>query len=136
MSALTSTPSMTPLTRSPLGARVRTGQVLLTLFFTMSALIAVSTVFADDPFEAPALVLIASFGLLAAILGIAAVWGAVTSRLVQLSMWAMPLFFVSHVATLGTWLPDAPFAVLSAVGALLVMGAGSGPAKVDDAAPA
>jgi hypothetical protein len=115
-----------PVTVRPdrLGARVRTGQTILTAILALSAVVALSTVFVDDPFEPAAVVLIASFGVLAAVLGIASVWGGIRSGTVQVAVWAVPLFFVSHIATLGTWVPDAIFAVVSAVGAVLIAGAG------------
>lgn len=117
-----SVPAPTP---SRLGARVRTGQAILTAILLLCALVALSTIFVDDPFEPAAVVLIASFGVLAAVLGIASVWGAIRVRLVRLAVWALPLFFVSHIAALGTWLPDGVLAVASGVGAALVAGAGS-----------
>lgn len=122
----TTTEAAAALTRPPsrLGARARSGQIILTVVLALCALVALSTIFVDDPFEAPAVVLIASFGVLAAVLGLAAVWGAIRSRIVQLAVWALPLFFVSHIAALGTWMPDAIFAVVSAVGAALVAGTG------------
>jgi hypothetical protein len=100
-------------------ARVRVGQVLLTLLLVVCALVAASTAFSDDPFPPAAVVLIASFGLLAAVLGLVVVWSTPRSRVARLAVWALPLFFVWHVAALGTWIPDAGFAVLAAVGALL-----------------
>ena len=103
-----------------LGARVRIGQSILTVILAVCALVALSTVFVEDPFEPAAVVLIASFGVLAAVLGIATVWGAIRSRAVRIAVWALPLFFVSHVAALGTWMPDGVFAIVSAIGAALV----------------
>ncbi|WP_309127189.1 hypothetical protein [Microbacterium sp.] len=100
--------------------RNRTGQALLTAVFALCGVIAISTAFADDPFEASAVVLIASFGTLAAVLGVAAVWGGMHSRAVRVALWALPLFFVWHVAALGTWLPDAILGIVSAVGILLL----------------
>lgn len=107
-----------------LPARVRVGQSLLTLVLACCALVSLSTMFVDDPFEPPAVVLIASFGTLAAALGLAAVWAGVRSQLIRISLWALPLFFVWHIAALGTWLPDAVLAIISASGALLITGAG------------
>ncbi|WP_353815546.1 hypothetical protein [Agromyces sp. SYSU T00266] len=102
------------------GARARIGQGILVALFAVSAVFAMSVLFADDPFPASATVLIASFGALAAVLGIVAVVGGLGSRVVRVGLWAFPLFFVWHVAALGTWIPDAGFAVLSAVGVALV----------------
>lgn len=100
--------------------RTRVGQALLTAVFALCALISISTAFADDPFEPSAIVLIASFGTLAAALGIGAVWGGLRSRIVRTALWALPLFFVSHVAALGTWIPDAILGIVSAIGILLL----------------
>lgn len=110
--------------RSRLGARVRTGQVVLTVLFVLSGVIALSTLFATDPFEHDAVVLIASFGALGAVLGVAGVWGGVGSRLVRIAFWALPLFFAWHIAALGTWMPDAVLGVIAGIGAALVTGAG------------
>ncbi|WP_173922050.1 hypothetical protein [Agromyces sp. Marseille-P2726] len=105
-----------------LPVRVRIGQGVLTAVLIACALVALSTMFVDDPFEPAAVVLIASFGTLAAALGLAAVWGGVRSRTVRLGLWALPLFFVWHVAALGTWIPDAVLAVVAASGVVLVTG--------------
>lgn len=106
------------------GIRVRTrvGQGLLTAMLVICGLVAISSAFADDPFPAAAVTLIASFGSLAAVIGIAAVWGGMRSRTVRVALWALPLFFAWHVAVLGTWIPDAAFAVVSGVGILLLDG--------------
>jgi hypothetical protein len=111
---------------SRLTPRVRTGQTILTLVLILCALVSLSTAFVDDPFEPDAVLLIASFGVLACMLGLASVWGGVRSRLIRISVWALPLFFISHLAVLGTWLPDGVLAVVSAIGAALVAGAGGG----------
>lgn len=108
-----------------LAPRVRVGQALLTAVFAVCALVALSTMFVDEPFESSAVVLIASFGTLSAVLGIAAVWGGVRSRVVRAGLWALPLFFVWHIAALGTWLPDAVLAVIAAAGVVLVAAAPS-----------
>lgn len=105
-------------------ARVRIGQGLLTAVFVVCALVALSTMFVDDPFESAAVVLIASFGSLAAVLGLTAVWGGIRSRLVRVGLWALPLFFVWHIAALGTWLPDAVLAIVAAAGLVLLVNPG------------
>ncbi|WP_430646139.1 hypothetical protein [Agromyces sp. GXS1127] len=102
------------------GLRVRIGQGVLIALFALSGVIALSTLFADDPFAPAATVLIASFGALASVLGITAAIGGLDSRVVRAGLWAFPLFFVWHVAALGTWVPDAAFAVIAAVGVALV----------------
>jgi hypothetical protein len=94
--------------------------MLLTVVLALSAVVAISTMFVPDPFEPDATVLIASFGTLAAVLGLAAVWGSSGSRVVRVALWAIPLFFIWHVAALGTWIPDAVLAVLSGIGILLL----------------
>ncbi|WP_400993629.1 hypothetical protein [Agromyces sp. GXQ0307] len=104
------------------GIRVRIGQGILIALFALSGVFALSTMFADDPFPASATVLIASFGALAAALGIATVIGGLRSRVVRAGLWSLPLFFAWHVAALGTWLPDAAFAVVAVVGVALVSG--------------
>ncbi len=102
------------------GVRVRIGQGVLIALFGLAGVIAMSTLVEEDPFPSSATVLIASFGALAAVLGITAVIGGIDSRVVRAGLWALPLFFVWHVAALGTWIPDAAFAVLAAVGVALV----------------
>lgn len=124
MTTTVSEPVATDAARLP--ARVRVGQSLLAAVFAACALVSISTMFVDDPFEPAAVVLIASFGSLAAIVGLAAVWGGVRSRLIRIALWALPLFFVWHIAALGTWVPDAVFAVVAASGAVMVTGAGRG----------
>jgi hypothetical protein len=45
-----------------------------------------------------------------------AVWGLPTGqRWAWLALWVVPAFLLSHVALLGTVVPDAPFALLAAV---------------------
>ncbi|WP_309065204.1 hypothetical protein [Microbacterium sp.] len=99
--------------------RIRVGQVLLTILFAMCAAVSLSTMFADDPFDASAVVLIASFGCLAAVLGAAATWSLRRAPTLWWALWALPAFFVWHVAALGTWVPDAVLAVVGAVALLL-----------------
>jgi hypothetical protein len=99
--------------------RVRVGQILLTVLLVLCALVAISTAFSDDPFPSAAVVLIASFGVLAAAFGLVTVWSVGTSRAARAAVWALPVFFIVHVAALGTWIPDALFAVAAAIGALL-----------------
>lgn len=98
---------------------MRVGQILLTVLLAICALVAASSAFVDDPFPGAAVVLIATFGVLAAILGIGTVWSMPSSRMARVAVWALPAFFVVHVAALGTWIPDAVLAVAAAIGALL-----------------
>lgn len=120
---MTTAPSTTDAPRTPLrrapGGRVRAGQIVLTVLLVLVATVAASTAFSDDPFPGPAIVLIASFGLLAVAFGLVVTWSTPISRAARLAVWALPLFFVWHVAALQTWLPDAVFAVVAAVGAIL-----------------
>jgi hypothetical protein len=120
----TATPTESDVSNSSprLPVRVRVGQGVLTAVLIACALVALSTMFVDDPFEPAAVLLIASFGTLAAALGLAAVWGGIRSRTVRLGLWALPLFFVWHIAALGTWIPDAVLAVVAASGVVLVSG--------------
>jgi hypothetical protein len=99
------------------------------VLLVLIAVVAASTAFSDDPFPAPAIVLLASFGLLASAFGLVATWSTDRSRMARIAVWALPLFFVWHVAALHTWIPDALFAVAAAVGALL---AGAGQRRTDD----
>jgi hypothetical protein len=110
------TTSLTTPTAVRPSARVRAGRIVLTAVLVLCGLVAVSTAFSDDPFPAPAVVLIATFGALAVLFGIAVVWWSGRARVV---LWALPVFFVVHVAALGTWIPDAALAVVSTVGVLL-----------------
>ncbi|WCM56478.1 hypothetical protein [Microbacterium sp. EF45047] len=109
--------------------RICTGQVLLSVLFALCAMIAASTAFADDPFEPAAVVLIASFGCLAAVLGAAIVWSLPAAPRLWWALWALPGFFVRHVAALGTWVPDAVFAVAATAGVLLAKPARARPAR-------
>ena len=99
--------------------RVRIGQTLLTVLLALCALVAISTAFSDDPFPSAAVVLISSFGVLATAFGLVTVWTVGTSRASRIAIWALPVFFIVHVAALGTWIPDAVFATAAAIGALL-----------------
>ena len=115
-------PSLANRARRGARIRVRVGQGVLVALFALAGVISLSTLFAEDPFPPAATVLIASFGALSAVLGITAVIGGIGSRVVRVGLWALPLFFVWHVAALGTWVPDAVFAVVAAVGVVLVSG--------------
>lgn len=106
-----------------MSARIRTGQVLLVIVFALCAVISISTFFADDPFPREACVLIASFGCAFAALGIVLVTTAIRVAAVRRGLWVLPLFFVSHVAMLGTWVPDAILAIVSAAAVVLASGA-------------
>lgn len=100
--------------------RALIAQVVLTLLFALSAIIAISTIFVPDSFEPAAVVLIGSFGCLASVLGISATWTAPDSSCSRLALWALPLFFVWHIAALGTWMPDAALGAVAAVCILLL----------------
>jgi hypothetical protein len=96
--------------------------VVLTLIALLSGLISLSVnAPMTDPFEHDARVLISTFGV-----GMAVLAAAVTlvpfrrgERWAWSVLWVWPAFFVVHVVTLGTVLPDGIFALLT-VGALLV----------------
>ncbi|WP_166878834.1 hypothetical protein [Salinibacterium sp. ZJ450] len=102
-----------------MSARARVGQIVLCVLFVLTGVIALSTLFVDDPFPYDAQVLIASFGAAFALIGFVATLGGIGTRLVWLSLWTLPLFLASHVVTLGTWLPDAVLGAVAIVALLL-----------------
>lgn len=102
-----------------MSAVVRTGQVILCALFVLTGVIALSTLFVDDPFPTEAQVMVASFGLAYAAVSLIVTVGAIRVRTVWFSLWVLPLFLVSHVIALGTWVPDAVLAAV-AIAALLL----------------
>ena len=97
---------------------------VLTAIAVLSGVIAVSVnAPMEDQFEHDARVLITSFGLGMALLSVvvALVPFRRGEQWAWLALWVWPAFFVSHVALLGTVLPDGLFAVVTA-GALLLAG--------------
>ena len=114
--------------------RTRIGQVILVLLFVLCGVISISTAFADDPFPFEAIVLIASFGATLAVLGVVVTLTALDKPAIRLALWVLPLFFVSHVALLGTWVPDAILAVVSAITLVLVSLPSKAPARAEAAA--
>jgi len=94
----------------------RAGQAALAFISVLSALIAVSVYFVEDPFPADALVLIASFGVGMGVLTFAcAAFGLDgAQRWPWLALWVLPAFFVWHVVALGTVVPDAILGVVTA----------------------
>jgi hypothetical protein len=105
-----------------MNARTRTGQIVLFVLFALCAVISVSTYVAEDPFPSDAQALISTFGVGFAVLGIVTTACAARSRAARSALWILPAFFVAHVALLGTWLPDAVLAVVSAVAIALMHG--------------
>ncbi len=114
---------------------VRAATGILVLLSILMGVIGTSVLFVtDDPFEHDAQVLIASFALGMAILGIAITltgfrrgqWWA------WLALWYYPVFFIYHVLALGTVLPEGVFAVLATAALLLARPSRS----ADSAAPA
>ncbi len=98
----------------------RVGQAVLVLFGVLCTVIALSVFFVPDPFEPDAQALIGTFGagmgllvLMLATLGLAS-----GQRWPWLALWLLPAFFLSHVALIGTVLPDGVFAVISVVALL------------------
>ncbi len=93
----------------------RAGQAVLTLLGLLCVLIAISVYFVPDPFDSDAQALVATFGagmgLLVVVLAMSGLGAG--SRVAWLALWVLPAFFVSHVALLGTWLPDGLFAVVA-----------------------
>lgn len=71
----------------------------------------------EDQFEHDARVLITTFGLGMAALSLAVVLGPFRrgERWAWATLWVWPAFFVAHVVTLGTVVPDGVFAVATAV---------------------
>ncbi len=98
----------------------RVGQAVLVLFGVLCTVIALSVFFVPDPFEPDAQALIGTFGagmgLLVLVLATAGL--ASGQRWPWLALWLLPVFFLSHVALIGTLLPDGVFTVI-AVAALL-----------------
>ena len=98
----------------------RAGQVVLVVSGLLSIVFSASTlVVTDDPFPADANALIASWGVGMGVMVIVLATAGLRSRQkwAWLALWVVPAFFASHVAMLGTWIPDGVLAVLS-VGAL------------------
>lgn len=72
--------------------------------------------FVDDPFPYAANVLITTFAAGMTILAVSALVLLFRdgNRVAWFGLWAYPAFFVSHVALLGTFVPDLVFAVVAA----------------------
>lgn len=94
----------------------RVGQAVLVLLGVLCTLIAISVFFVPDGFEPDAQALVGTFGagmgllvLMLATLGLAS-----GQRWPWLALWLLPVFFLSHVALIGTLLPDGVFAVIAA----------------------
>jgi peptidoglycan/LPS O-acetylase OafA/YrhL len=104
-----------------MSARFKVGRIVLVLLGVLSAVIAVS-VYApvDDPFEPDARALIATFGVAFGVLVVVLATAGLASRQTWpwLALWTLPVFLVSHIVLLGTWVPDGVLAVV-AVAALL-----------------
>lgn len=99
-----------------MSAAARAGQVVLVVSGLLCILFSASTMFVtEDPFPEDANALIASFGVGMGVLVIvlATVGLAAGQRWAWLALWVVPAFFVSHVALLGTWVPDGVLAALS-----------------------
>lgn len=97
----------------------RVSQAVIVLFGVLTVVF-LSSVYADStatrfPDDANALIATAgvALGLLVIVLATAGISSG--ERWAWLALWVLPVFFVAHVALLGTWLPDAVFAVLSVV---------------------
>jgi hypothetical protein len=86
---------------------------LLTIVFYVSVYAATG----DDAFPDDANGLIATAGAALGVLVIALATVGINSgeRWAWLALWVLPAFFVAHCITLGTWIPDGVFAVLSVV---------------------
>ena len=82
----------------------RVGQAVLVLLGVLCTVIALSVFFVPDPFEPDAQALIGTFGagmgLLVLVLATAGL--ASGQRWPWLALWLLPVFFLSHVALIGT----------------------------------
>lgn len=98
----------------------RVGQVVLVVLGLLCIVIAMSVYGAPDPFEPDAQALIASFGAGYGVMVISTATAGLNAGHTGswLALWTLPVFFVSHVALIGTYVPDGVLAVVS-VGALL-----------------
>jgi hypothetical protein len=102
------------LTRTQTAAR---GILLLASGLTL--VFGTSTAFAGDSTPHDARVLEATFGAGMGLFGIALTLVAFSGdRRAWFALWYLPVFFAIHVATLGTWAPDAPLCMLTAVALL------------------
>lgn len=94
-----------------MSSKARAGQIVLTILGLLCGVIAISVNFVPDSFDSDANALISTFGVgFGAFVVILATFGL--SRhpgLAWPALWVLPAFFVSHVALLGTWLPDGIF---------------------------
>lgn len=108
------------MNRQGIGGRVAT--IVLVLLSVLSGVFGVSVWFVtENPWDHAAKVLVSTFAAGMAILGIAIIltgfrrgeWWA------WLVLWYYPVFFVIHVLTLGTVIPDGVFAALSTAALLL-----------------
>lgn len=108
------------MNRQGIAGRVAT--IILVLLSVLMGVIGVSVWFVtEDPLDHATKVLVSTFAAGMAILGIAIIltgfrrgeWWA------WLALWYYPVFFVIHVLTLGTVIPDGVFAALSVAALLL-----------------
>ena len=88
--------------------------------FGLLIIVFLGSVYADTTgvrFPDDANALIASAGVALGCLVIALATAGVSSgeRWAWLSLWVLPVFFLSHCLVLGTWIPDGVFMVLSVV---------------------
>jgi hypothetical protein len=114
-SAPGATPAAVPPRRRTMAAGVLAAVAVLAGVIAMSVNAPM-----EDPFERDARVLITTFGLGMAVLGAAV--ALVPFRRGEpwawCVLWAWPVFFVAHVVTLGTVVPDAVLAVVTAAALL------------------
>jgi hypothetical protein len=106
---------MTTLQRAAQSLMVIFG--LLTIVFYSSVYAATG----EEAFSDDANALIATGGAALGVLVIALATAGINSgeRWAWLALWVLPTFFLAHAVLLGTWIPDAVFAVLS-IGTLIV----------------
>jgi len=97
-----------------MGRQVTIGAGIFVAISVLAGVFAFSTVFVE-PVDRDNDTLIASFGLGMAVLSVLVALVPLRrgERWAWYAMLVWPLFFASHVAFLGTWVPDAPLFVLS-----------------------
>lgn len=107
------------------GWRSWTGTILMGLIALATLVIGgISIWFNEEPplFPYPAKVLITTFagGMTALAVAAMALVVRTGNRVAWMGLWAYPAFFLSHVAFLGTYIPDLILAVVSAAALVLL----------------
>ena len=101
----------------------RVAQGVLVVLGALTILFQVSVYFVaeEDRFSSDANGMIAPAGAALGVLVIALALSGLGSgeRWAWLSLWVLPVYLLSHVVLLGTWMPDAGLAVLAVLGLVL-----------------